>query len=53
MTDYASIDADGHVMETDDDLRRHLPAPFDSAAVKKLILRDNCIEFYSLKPRKS
>ena len=29
MTDYAPIDADGHVMETDDELRRYLPAPFE------------------------
>ena len=26
---YAPIDADGHVMETDDELRRYLPAPFE------------------------
>ena len=26
---YAPIDADGHVMETDDQLRRYLPAPFE------------------------
>lgn len=26
---YAAIDADGHVMETDDELRRYLPAPFE------------------------
>jgi molybdopterin-containing oxidoreductase family iron-sulfur binding subunit len=29
ITDYAPIDADGHVMETDDELRRYLPAPFE------------------------
>ena len=28
MHDYAPIDADGHVMETDDELRRYLPPPF-------------------------
>jgi uncharacterized protein len=28
-SDYAPIDADGHVMETDDELRRYLPAPFE------------------------
>jgi predicted TIM-barrel fold metal-dependent hydrolase len=28
-SDYAPIDADGHVMEIDDDLRRYLPAPFE------------------------
>ena len=28
-TEYAPIDADGHVMETDDELRRYLPAPFE------------------------
>lgn len=27
--DYAPIDADGHVMETDDELRRYLPPPFE------------------------
>jgi len=26
---YAPIDADGHVMETDDELRRYLPPPFE------------------------
>ena len=26
---YAPIDADGHVMETDDELRRYLPSPFE------------------------
>ena len=26
---YQPIDADGHVMETDDELRRYLPAPFE------------------------
>jgi hypothetical protein len=26
---YAPIDADGHVMETDDEMRRYLPAPFE------------------------
>ena len=26
---YAPIDADGHVMETDDELSRYLPAPFE------------------------
>jgi uncharacterized protein len=29
MNEYAPIDADGHVMETDDELRRYLPAPFE------------------------
>jgi predicted TIM-barrel fold metal-dependent hydrolase len=29
ITDYAPIDADGHMMETDDELRRYLPAPFE------------------------
>ncbi len=29
MADYAPIDADGHVMETDDELRRYLPPPFE------------------------
>ena len=27
INDYAPIDADGHVMETDDELRRYLPRP--------------------------
>jgi len=27
MNDHAPIDADGHVMETDEDLRRYLPPP--------------------------
>lgn len=27
--DYAPIDGDGHVMETDDELRRYLPAPYE------------------------
>ena len=26
---YAPIDADGHVMEPDEELRRYLPAPFE------------------------
>jgi predicted TIM-barrel fold metal-dependent hydrolase len=29
IANYAPIDADGHVMETDDELRRYLPAPFE------------------------
>ena len=29
MNDYAPIDADGHVMETDEELRRYLPPPFE------------------------
>jgi predicted TIM-barrel fold metal-dependent hydrolase len=29
MSDYAAIDADGHVIETDEELRRYLPAPFE------------------------
>lgn len=29
MTDYAPIDADGHVMETDEELRHYLPPPFE------------------------
>ena len=29
MIDYAPIDADGHVIETDDELRRYLPPPFE------------------------
>ena len=29
MADYTPIDADGHVMETDDELRRYLPPPFE------------------------
>ena len=29
MAGYAPIDADGHVMETDDELRRYLPPPFE------------------------
>lgn len=29
MADYAPIDADGHVMETEDELRRYLPPPFE------------------------
>ena len=29
MMNYAPIDADGHVMETDDELRRYLPPPFE------------------------
>ena len=29
IPNYAPIDADGHVMETDDELRRYLPAPFE------------------------
>jgi len=27
--DYVPIDADGHVMETDEELRRYLPQPFE------------------------
>jgi hypothetical protein len=26
---YGPIDADGHVMETDDELRKYLPPPFE------------------------
>jgi predicted TIM-barrel fold metal-dependent hydrolase len=29
MDDYAAIDADGHVIETDEELRRYLPPPFE------------------------
>ena len=29
IASYAPIDADGHVMETDKELRRYLPAPFE------------------------
>jgi predicted TIM-barrel fold metal-dependent hydrolase len=29
IANYAPIDADGHVMETDDELRGYLPAPFE------------------------
>jgi uncharacterized protein len=29
MTDFAPIDADGHVMETDEELRRYLPPPYE------------------------
>jgi hypothetical protein len=29
INDYAPIDADGHVMETDDELRVYLPSPFE------------------------
>jgi predicted TIM-barrel fold metal-dependent hydrolase len=29
MIDFAPIDADGHVMETDEELRRYLPPPYE------------------------
>ena len=29
MIDAAPVDADGHVMETDDELRRYLPSPYE------------------------
>ncbi len=29
IADYAPIDADGHVMETDDELRKYLAPPFE------------------------
>ena len=37
---YAPIDADGHVMETDDELRRYLPPPFEGGRALTALFPD-------------